>query len=365
MFIRRKLIAFFVTLNLIALGSVPTLADNRDRTVTVMTQNMYLGTDLSEVFAQTSFEGVASEVGEALREVRASEVEERIAAIADQIEASSPSLVALQEVALWETGPVFDSAEATDVAYDYLALLLEELESRGLSYQVVVVKEVFEAEVPGFIGPTEVLDVRYTDRIAILARTDLNVSQLKLEGVSSGAFAFNISFIHPILGKVTVPRGWTAADVKMRGKNYRFINTHLESFEPPIVNFVQAAELLQVPANTSDPVILAGDFNSNAENPADPFYGAYPLLLSGGFTDIWESVHPDSPGYTWPLFLVDPSPANFTNPNQRIDMVFLRGAITPSGAEIVGEDLVADITTPGGFRPSDHAGLTATFVLEP
>lgn len=365
MFIRRKIITIFVTLNLISLGSVPTLADSSDRTVTVMTQNMYLGTDLSEVFAETTFEGVAAEVGEAYLEVQASRVEERIAAIADQIEASSPSLVALQEVALWETGPVFHPDDATDVAYDYLTLLLEELGSRGLSYEAVVVKELFEAEVPGFLGPNQALDIRYTDRLAILARTDLDISQLKLEGVHSGTFALNISFPHPILGEVTVPRGWTAADVKMRGKNYRFINAHLESFEPPIVNFVQAMELLQVPANTPDAVILTGDFNSDAENPTDPFHAAYPLLLSGGFTDIWEAVNPNAPGYTWPLFLVEPSHANFTNPNQRIDMVFLRGGMTPSGAEIVGEDPVADITTPSGFRPSDHAGLTATFVLEP
>jgi endonuclease/exonuclease/phosphatase family metal-dependent hydrolase len=365
MFIRQKLVVIFIAVNLISYGSTETFADNRDRTVTIMTQNMYLGTDLSEVFAETTFEGVAAEVGEAFLEVQASRVEERISRIADQIAQASPSLIGLQEAALWQTGPAFHSADATDVAYDYLALLLDELSSRGLSYEAVIVKELFEAEVPGFIGPNEALDIRYTDRIAILARTDLDTSQLKLEAVHSGTFALNISFFHPILQEVTVPRGWTAADVKLRGKNYRFINTHLESFEPVVVNLVQALEVLQVPANTSDPVILAGDFNSNAENPADPFYPTYPLLLSGGFLDTWDAVHPNDPGYTWPLFLINPSPGNFTNPNQRIDLVLFRGAITPIGAEIVGEDPVLDVTTPSGFRPSDHAGLVATIVLEP
>jgi len=365
MSVRRTLIAILLTLSWLAVGVLQTPANNRDRTVTVMTRNMYLGTDLSEVFAETTVQGVVSEVAEAFNEVEASRPEERIAKMADEIEAAGPMLVGLQEVALWRTGvPDGPASQATTTAYDYLALLLAELEARGLSYRAVVVEELFDAEVTGVFTDRAPLDVRYTDRIAILARTDLDTSQLKLDAAQSVEFGVNISFSHPILGMVTVPRGWTAVDVKMRGKNYRFINSHLESFQPPIVNFAQAAELLQVPANTSLPVILVGDFNSDAENPADPFI-AYPTLLGGGFSDVWEAVRPLDPGHTWGLFLIDPSPGNFTDPTQRLDLVLVRGAITPAGADVVGEDAVADVTSPSGFRPSDHAGVVASVVLEP
>ena len=71
---------------------------------------------------------------------------------------------------------------------------------------------------------------------------------------------------------------------------------------------------------------------------------------------------PNSSGFTWPLSGALPS--MLLNPTKRLDLVLARGAISFSDIDIVGE-AIADLTTPSGFRPSDHAGLVATLVLEP
>jgi endonuclease/exonuclease/phosphatase family metal-dependent hydrolase len=112
------------------------------------------------------------------------------------------------------------------------------------------------------------------------------------------------------------------------------------------------------PTSTNLPVILAGDFNSDpAVNGA-----TYGLLIGGGFTDLWSAVG-SGPGFTWALS--GESPALITDPTQRVDYVMTRGSVTPSAIDIIGEDKALDLTAPSSLRPSDHAGLVATVVLEP
>ena len=234
-------------------------------------------------------------------------------------------------------------------------MLLDRLESRGLHYGPLVVQQNLDAELTGVFGPTAALDVRYTDRVAIIARTDLSTSEFKVEGTAGSNFNTNLPVT--VLGNtITVLRGWTAADIKHRGKSYRFINTHLESFFDPI-QWAQAGEILQGPAATSSTVILAGDFNSDAN--AGGF--SYQLFLGGGFLDSWTLANGTSAGATWPLS--GEIPSTILTPTQRLDLIFVRGAATVQSAELKGE-AITDIT-PSGFRPSDHAGVAASLVLEP
>ncbi len=351
----RRAVALSIAFALFCLNSPAAFADDRDRQVNAMTYNMYLGTDFGEIFAAQSFPELVMEVAEAYGDVQAGNPAERIDAIADQIEAGAPTLVGLQEVALWRTGTFNDPAPATNIAYDFLEILLAELESRGLHYASVAVQTNLDAELPA-AGAAIVADVRFTDRVVILARTDLSVSQFKMEATQSQTFTTLLT-VPAIFGNVTIPRGWTSVDVKMRGKSYRFVNTHLESFHP-LVGFAQGAELLQGPTATTLPIILAGDFNSDAEAGE----ATYQLMTGAGFADVWEQNHPNDPGYTWGLFLTGPSV--FTAPTQRLDLILTRGAIHGTSSELVGEDPLSDIT-PSGLRPSDHAGVTATLVLEP
>ena len=332
-------------------------ANNRDRDLSVMTRNMYLGTDFDEIFAAQTFEQLVTEVAEAYTEVGTSLPAERIAGIADEIEAGQPVLVGLQEVALWRVGAPFDPSPAENVTYDFLQLLLDELNARGLHYAPVAVRTNFDAEVPGVFSPTFALDVRFTDRIVVLARTDLQTSQLKIGNVQARAFTTNLTFSSPTLGTITIPRAYISVDAKMRGKQFRFVNAHLESFSP-IINFIQASELVQTAGNTNLPLVFAGDFNADAEAGA----ASYQLFLNAGLIDVWEQTNPTEAGLTWALFLANPS--TYTNPTQRLDLVMMRGEIDASYADVTGENPITD-RTPSGLMRSDHAGVNASFKLRP
>ena len=331
--------------------------NNRDRDLRVMTRNLYLGTDFDEIFAAQTPQELVAEVAEAYAEVGQGLPAERIAGIADEIQAASPDLVGLQEVALWRIGAPFDPAPAESVTYDFLQLLLDELAARGVNYEPIAVKTNFEAEVPAVFSPTFAFDVRFTDRLVVLARSDLKTSELKIENIQAEHFSTNLTFTSPTLGTITVPRAWIAVDAKLRGKNYRFVNTHPESFVP-IINFIQISELVQTAGSTDSTLIFAGDFNTDAAiNDA-----AYQVLLGAGLTDVWTATHPNEPGLTWALFIGNP--AVYTAPTQRLDLILTRGEIDAVEADVTGEDPATD-RTPSGLMRSDHAGLTAGFVLRP
>ncbi|HYX89539.1 MAG TPA: endonuclease/exonuclease/phosphatase family protein [Gaiellaceae bacterium] len=152
------------------------------------------------------------------------------------------------------------------------------------------------------------------------------------------------------VGPITLPRGWASVDVKIRGKQFRFVTTHLEAFSPRIRN-PQATQLLAGPAAIELPTVLVGDFNSG---PGFDL-GAYAILLAGGFSDAWPGGarltcchHNDLHDLNAPL----------TN---RLDLVLTRGAFRTMSAARVGEE--AGDRTPSGLWLSDHAGVVATLRL--
>ena len=365
--LKRRVFALFATVTILCAGATHTSVWAQALTSTpcdkfdVMTRNTYVGTDFSEIFAAQDAQTLLAEVAEAFGEVQASNVQARIDAIAHEIRTTKPDLISLQEVALWQTGP-FDpfNPSANTVAYDYLQLLLDELNKNdSLKYETVAVLTNLVAEAPAF-GPSGLFDVRFTDRVVLLARTDLTQNEFEVGNVVAQHFSTVLSVPTATLGLITIPRGYIAADVERCGQTFRLITAHLESFEEqlglpfPFFRFAQATELLQGPAATTLPVVLAGDFNADAENPFDPIYQ---LLLSGGFFDAWKQTSPQNAGFTWPLFLE--TPFIYTSPFQRIDLVLTRGSITAEKAELVGD---RDITAQSPM-PSDHAGVVATLKL--
>jgi endonuclease/exonuclease/phosphatase family metal-dependent hydrolase len=349
-------VIFSIVITLVFCQPASPQVNESDRELKVMTFSMNSGNDVSGLFTARTRAELAAKVGEAFTHVQAGNPPERIDAIATQIATAAPDIVGLQEVALWRVGAPLDPSPAETVAYDFIQILLDRLEAKGADYSAVSVQTYLDVELTGVFGPTSALDVRYTDRLAIIARTDLQTSRFQLESINTGSFATNTQV--PLLGTLfTLTKGWVSADIKHRGKTYRFVTTHLGGlFEP--VQIAQANELLQGPTNTTLPVILVGDFNSDAAAGGT----AYSLLLNGGLTDVWSSLKPNSSGFTWPLS--GGTPSVILNPSKRLDLVLARGAISFSDIDVVGEE-IADLTTPSGFRPSDHAGLVATLVLEP
>ena len=312
----------------------------------VMTRNLYLGTDLLPVLAAPDLTTLVITVAQQYSLVVQTDFPSRAQAIAAEIATEEPDLVSLEEVALWRTQFPADGAAtpATDVAYDFLAILLDAIHAQGVDYYAAVVSTNTDAELTGAF-PSGLMDVRFTDRDVILARRE---PLLTINGTSSGHFSFNLT-VQTIAGPFTSLRGWTAVDANYAGRSFRFVQTHLEAFADPIRDF-QAQELLGGPANVAGEVILAADFNF------DDASGPYALYTSsGGFTDVWRAVNPGAAGFTC---CQNGDLANATSLlNDRIDLVFVRGGVTPLSAVLVG-DQVSDKTA-SGLWPSDHAGVAA------
>ncbi len=338
-------------MTLTGFGGRVSQATDSVRVVTVMTYNVDEGTDLAPVLGATTLAELVTAVAEVYAEVQASNIPERAAGIARQIEIAHPDLIGLQEVSTWRTGPL-GSPPATTVQFDALQSLLDELAKRNLTYAPIAISTNLDAEAPSALG----FDVRLTDYDVVLARTDLRTSALKLLDVQTHRFSTNLTFTNPVLGTVTVPRGWISVDAKIRGQAFRFVTTHLESFSP-LVQIAQANELAQGPGATELPVVFAGDFNSDAAS-SDPIQSAaYQVMLGAGFIDVWSKAHPGDPGFTWPLHGEDPF-TPVSTPNQRIDLVLARGEFGVLGARLIGNNQLTDLT-PSGLWPSDHAGVVA------
>jgi endonuclease/exonuclease/phosphatase family metal-dependent hydrolase len=321
-----------------------------------MTQNVDEGTDLDFILAAAAggtFVDLLAAVAQTYEEVVASNIPERAAALAREIRDTQPDLVGLQEVSIWRTGPLFDPKPARKVAFDPLKSLLEELERLGLQYEVVAIVTDFDFELPSALG----FDVRRTDRDVLLARTDTGVS---VSNVRARNFETKLPFDSPLLGQIEIPAGWISADVRIRGTQFRVVTTHLDNLSP-LVRLGQAFELSQGPTNAELPVVLLGDFNSDAESSDPDQNGAYQLLLNAGFLDAWSAEHPGVSGFTWPLHDEDPF-TPFLTPTQRIDLVLFRGLDQVLSAELIGDQL-SDLT-PSGLWPSDHAGLVVTLRLK-
>jgi endonuclease/exonuclease/phosphatase family metal-dependent hydrolase len=316
-----------------------------DRQVTVMTRNLYLGTDFGPIFRAPSLPALFAAVGAGWLQVQRNDFPARAEAIADEIAAAEPDLVGLQEAALFRTDvpPDGPATPAETVAFDYLVILEAALEKRGLDYAPVAVFTGTDAELPAGLPPT--LDIRFTDRVVVLARQDEKTADLKLSNPASGAFPTALT-VRTAAGPLTTPRGWASVDVKIRGSEFRFVTAHLDAFAAPVRN-AQALELLAGPAASDLPVVAVGDFNSGPGTDQT----AYRELLAGGLEDAWPSG-PFTCCFASELTRLD------RKLTSRVDLVLSRGGFDVLHTDIVGETL-AD-RTPSGLWPSDHAGVVAT-----
>ena len=320
-----------------------------DRQVTVMTRNLYLGTDLAPLFAAPTPFGLVAAVGVGWQQVQANDFSVRAEALADEISLAQPDLVGLQEASLYRTDspPDGPATPAETAALDFLGLLLDALADRGLAYEPVSIFTGTDIELPAGLPPA--LDVRLTDRVVVLARTDEKTADLKLSNPRSGAFPTALT-VTTAAGPLTLPRGWASVDVKIRGKQFRFVVTHLEAFSQPVRN-AQAGELLAGAAATDLPVVLVGDLNSGPGSDL----GAYTMLRDNGFADAWAGGSGLTCCHAADLREQD---ATLTT---RIDLVLTRGGFETVSVDVVGDD-PAD-RTPPGLWPSDHAGVVATVQL--
>jgi hypothetical protein len=320
--------------------------------VSVLTRNVYLGTDLDPLLATTDPSALPAIAAQEYANVEATDFRERAGALAREIADATPHLVGLQEVGLYRLQSPGDAAQgggtpAIDTSYDFLGLLLDSLAARGLAYSVAVAHEGVDEELPALIGGPPLTDLRFTDREVILARSDVNISQpLGADFTTAAAYSTGG-------GTVTLIRGYVSVLATVGEQTFRFVSTHLQGQDAPLVQRDQADELLGVLEGETVPVILVGDFNSAADGSQTPTYGS---VVQAGYLDAWARAHAAEPGFTC---CFDPDLRGMSRTlDQRLDVVFVSEGIAVLRAELLGE--APEDRTGSGLRPSDHAGVVAT-----
>jgi hypothetical protein len=325
-----------------------------------MDWNIYVGANIDAILAVPP-EQIPFAVAQAWADVQSTNFPERAEAIADRVAAERPHLIGLQEVSLFRTQSPGDflignPTPATDVALDFLEVLMDALAARGLDYAPVAITTNFDLEVPIFTG-VGLDDIRLTDHDVILARSDVSVTNVREEN-----FATNLQV--PLGGQVlTLLRGWNSVDATIGRRTIRFVNTHLEPPEiAPAVQVAQGQELIAALADGELPTVLVGDLNSAADGSSTPTIFDF---LDAGFLDAWTQGRPRGDGFTC---CQDPLLQNAVSELvKRIDYVLVRDAFRTGpivGAVEIGR-LGAEPAdkTPSGLWPSDHAGLAARFQL--
>ena len=344
--------------------------------LSVLTWNVYYGADL-DVLLESGAVPLPVRVAQVFGQVQATNAPERADAIARLVAGSRPDLIGLQEVARYRVqspGDFLDGAgniqnpfpnAATEV-FDFVALLLDALESEGMPYVQASRTTTFDVELPMFAGgpcpPCD--DLRLTESVAVLARADLEISN-----PDGDVFAINLPV--SVEGfSIDIVKGWASIDATVKGITHRFVTTHFEpadigpdhSVIPEVeqIQLAQAAELLGILDGSDVPVILTGDLNSDADGSTTDTYG---FLANEGFVDVWTKGRPRGDGFT------ANQSADLTNAESqlfhRIDFVLYRDDVTASGhsfrgavqAERLGE--MQEDRTISNLGPSDHAGVFA------
>jgi endonuclease/exonuclease/phosphatase family metal-dependent hydrolase len=347
--------------------------------VKVMTRNVYLGADLGPAIEAKGVGPFVAATGEILRQVTANDFPVRAKGLAKEIITKDPDLVGLQEVAEWRTGPpsletLLGGSEphAETVRYDYLAELLKELNKGKNRYKAVVVNPEFDFEapadengVPGD-GPNQLIanaeiNGRLTMRDVILAKVGAGV---KVSNLRMGHFKSLLS--EEISGaKVIVTRGWASVDATVRGSTpFRFVDTHLESFDPqtvvPSIRAQQAAELVAPdgPATSDLPAVLVGDLNSDTKTEVQPGDGqAYRVLVKAGMRER-STYKPLGCCLATPLLPVADGGAA-SQFDHKVDHIMTRD---PKQVKEVNSS-VTGRSPQNGFWDSDHAGLFSTLKI--
>src|SRR5216684_8792747 len=234
---------FAIALAMFAIGlPAAAQADSSQLQVTAMTYNLFQGSELTDAISATTPAALLAAVAKDFGQVQTTNFPERAQAIAAQAESASPDLIGLQEAALWQTGTPsasFPPPPATTVAFDFVKILVDALNAHGLHYAPVAVTGNFTVQAPGLF-PFGFMNVRLTDRVAILARTDV---PLTISNVQTANFTHN-TVIQLFTGPFTNLGGWASVNATLGGHTVRFVTTHLDAISSA-VRAAQATELVQ------------------------------------------------------------------------------------------------------------------------
>lgn len=342
--------------------------------VCVMTRNVYAGTDMDMLLKAESLDEIPPLLAQAYQMFESTDADGRVEALAKEILAIGPHIVALQEVTTIFSQSPGDSLQGNAVAaatelYNFSYELISDLfpytdqnygltaivpsDSQDAKYYALVswiLNTDIELPMMTSRDPFKYDDIRFIDFDIILVRSDVDVNRVINKN-------YDTSYSLDHLG-IRIMRGYTAVYVTVNEKEFCIINTRLESTKTPeelAVQQAQAEELLAFINDQTVPVILAGNINSNALSGA-----TYQMITNGNCTDLWpiNTINLDPEGLTYGH---DPdlrnSEPDFT---QRIDYIFLgpgwhTGLLGPVYGFVTGRN--PHNRTPSGLWPSDHGGV--------
>ena len=342
------------------LSSCTAAAVQEDTPITVMTQNLYVGTPLTDAFGASTWSDLVAAGSSAWANLLASDFPTRAEALADEIASAHPDVVGLQEITLWRDQTPSDvmtqpTPNAVHVALDFLAILRYELSARGLPYTPVATSTNVDVEFPRLDPAAGLVDLRLTDRDVLMVRTDL---AHRFGNPDTGHYTAQFSEPFPTGPPVTSIRGWTSIDYRPTPTTtVRVFNTHLEVGGPVTgtIQEQQGDQFLALVAASPRPVIALGDFNSPADGPSTSTYRNLTAVLH----DAWTSVRPADPGWTC---CQAPSLADAVRRELgRIDLVLTPEDWTVTRAARIGDQPLREAPPP--LWVSDHFGVTARIVV--
>jgi endonuclease/exonuclease/phosphatase family metal-dependent hydrolase len=343
---------------LVAAPAAEAKAKAKPPRLTVMSQNIYLGSGLIAAAVapdRPTFEQRAATIWQ---NVQATDFPARAKRLARLIKGADADLLGLQEVTRWYRSPdgVKDgnATQSNILVYDFLKILQRELAKVGARYKVVATDGLpTDIEAPTALG----YDIRFRLGNVILAKRERG---LKIRRKSFRQYKAQFSINTPG-GPFAAKRAWVAVDTTFKGKRFRFVDTHLESEVPP-TRLLQAKELASKsgPLRVKGQKILVGDLNSDPKGRIDAA-DSYKAIVRTGFQDAWtkagkgQGLSANAPNNE---LLRSPAPLKYT---ERIDYALAKPKLRVLKARQLG--LKTADRTPSGLWPSDHSGLAVTYRL--
>lgn len=286
-------------------------------TLKVMTVNLYLGASLGKAINAATTSGAFAFVSEAAKvydTAYKTNFPLRAQWIAATIKRQNPDVLTLNELTEW-VGTSTNGASMW--SQDFLEILLAELEKQGMQFEVASVSPNADLGYSPTVGipyinpgkgcPLDLenlpCQVRLKDRDAVLYNKAS--SALAFTGTADhGRFKAQETFTIAD-STLSFDRGWASAAFTFNGKPVTVMTAHLEvesqdgkkkmkgkyGFKawPSKIQVAQGKELLKVAqakaGETEGRVILAGDFNSDANGYYSP---TYRNLTKSYFKDSWK-----------------------------------------------------------------------------
>ena len=377
--------------------------------VTVMSRNLYLGSDVGVALELIpNFPAAAQFMWD---QVKKTDFPKRAKKLAAEAALDKPDLIGIQEATIWYCRKNLWS-EKIEV-FNFLDQFIEATKVSGTAYSLArfngvpafnpgysiaaipYLTKVRDPETfPALFG-SESASCGFTIADAILVRDDLagNIKQ-----VGNSEYDATYSIVPTLM---TIYRGYTWVDYKVKDSLVRVVSTHLESIwdENKIPNSaIQASQLVDDLKSAKMPLIVMGDFNADYRDPRgkdEPNPGeqpvvsetcptsgaakcnAYTTMIEAGFVNASPDAK-DPKHFSWgaSALLDGPDPArakiaadygNQYGFTDRLDYIFTKNVYANVSSKMIGNvypdgSSIWDCGVKKCFA-SDHAGVVATIEI--